>query len=228
MDFNGASSVRSAVAVSVLEREPSVVYSQLGKRLIDVALVVLAAPVALPLIGLILLSVWLEGGCPLYRQSRVGVGGKEFSCWKIRTMVRNADSVLRALIETDPAIAAEWHENQKLARDPRITRVGRFLRRTSLDELPQLWNVLNGTMSLIGPRPFMPNQQGLYAGGRTSAAYYTLRPGISGLWQVSRRNAGSFAERVYYDEEYSRSVSLYEDARILWQTFSVVLRATGV
>lgn len=228
MDFNGASSVQSAVATSVLEREPSVVYSQLGKRLIDVALVVLAAPVAVPLIGLILLAVWLEGGAPFYRQSRVGVGGKEFSCWKIRTMVRDADRVLQTLIETDPAIAAEWHENQKLVRDPRITRVGRFLRRTSLDELPQLWNVLNGTMSLIGPRPFMPNQQGLYAGGRTSAAYYSLRPGISGLWQVSRRNAGSFAERVYYDEEYSRSVSLYEDARILWQTFSVVLRATGV
>ncbi|MCX8508430.1 MAG: sugar transferase, partial [Rhodobacteraceae bacterium] len=105
--------------------------------------------------------------------------------------------------------------------------LGRFLRRTSLDELPQLWNVLNGSMSLIGPRPFLPAQRSLYAAGRP-AAYYELRPGLSGLWQISRRSAGSFAERLAYDEDYGRDIRLTSDLAILWRTFAVVLRATGV
>jgi lipopolysaccharide/colanic/teichoic acid biosynthesis glycosyltransferase len=178
-------------------------------------------------VALILLATWLEGGSPLYLQARVGRGGALFRCWKVRTMVRGADELLARLVEEDDDIAREWHHHQKLTRDPRITRLGRLLRRSSLDELPQLWNVLNGTMSLVGPRPFTPAQRGLYAGGRGDLAYYDLRPGISGLWQVSRRNAGSFAERVSYDEQYGRSVSLLTDLSILWRTFAVVLRATG-
>lgn len=202
-------------------------YSTGGKRLIDLALVVVALPVVVPLIILILLVTWAEGGKPIYRQRRVGLGGQEFSCWKVRTMVQNADRVLADLVARDPEIAAEWHRNQKLARDPRITRLGRFLRRTSLDELPQLLNVLGGSMSLIGPRPFTPDQKPLYADGRDSS-YYRLRPGLSGLWQVSRRSAGSFADRVHYDELYGQQVSLSVDLTILWRTFAVVLRATGL
>jgi lipopolysaccharide/colanic/teichoic acid biosynthesis glycosyltransferase len=142
-------------------------------------------------------------------------------------MVRGADELLARLVEEDDHIAREWLHHQKLTRDPRVTRLGRILRRSSLDELPQLWNVLNGTMSLVGPRPFTPDQRALYAGGRGDLAYYGLRPGISGFWQVSRRNAGSFAERVSFDEQYGRSVSLLTDLSILWRTFAVVLRATG-
>lgn len=198
-----------------------------GKRLIDLALVILALPVVLPLIMLIILVTWAEGGKPLFRQRRVGLNGREFSCWKVRTMVQNADRVLADLVAHDPEIAAEWDKNQKLARDPRITRLGRLLRRTSLDELPQLLNVLGGSMSLIGPRPFTPEQKALYANGNETS-YYSLRPGLSGLWQVSRRNAGSFADRVHYDEIYSRQVSLSADLTILWRTFAVVMRATGV
>ncbi len=216
-DFSSSSRVHAA----------SNIYESVGKRCLDLILVLIAAPVAVPLVALILLATWREGGRPLYVQHRIGRGGKQFRCWKVRTMVQNADRVLAELIVSDPVVAQEWHHNQKLTDDPRITRLGRFLRRTSLDELPQLWNVINGTMSLIGPRPFTPDQRALYAGGH-HAAYYNYRPGLSGLWQVSRRSAGSFAERVAYDEQYCRNVSFLGDAAILWQTLFVVARATGI
>lgn len=203
-------------------------YAGVGKRLFDISFALFTAPVVIPVLALILLATWVDGGRPLYAQPRVGRDGRLFRCWKVRTMVRDADDMLARLMESDAGLAAEWHDRQKLVSDPRITRLGRLLRRASLDELPQLWNVLNGTMSLIGPRPFTPDQQALYADGRRDAAYYRLRPGISGLWQVRRRNAGSFVERVQYDQAYGRSVSLRGDLAILWQTFAVVLRATGL
>lgn len=202
-------------------------YAVFGKRLFDVLLVLLALPVVAPLLAVILFMTWVQGGKPLFVQHRVGLGGKTFRCLKVRTMVKNADRVLADLIARDPAVAREWQTNQKLAKDPRITQLGRFLRRSSLDELPQLLNVLNGTMSLVGPRPFTPEQKSLYADGR-NCAYYALRPGLSGLWQVSRRNAGSFAERVRFDEEYGRKVGLLFDIQIVWRTFSVVLGGTGI
>lgn len=208
-------------------RSASSLYSTVGKRMIDLALVIVALPVVVPVLAVILLATWAEGGRPIYRQRRVGLAGREFLCWKVRTMVQDADQVLADLVARDADVAAEWHKNQKLARDPRITRLGRFLRRSSLDELPQLLNVLNGTMSLIGPRPFTPDQKALYAGGR-DCSYYYLRPGLSGLWQVSRRSEGGFADRIHYDELYSQQLSLSCDAGILWRTFSVVLRATGL
>jgi exopolysaccharide production protein ExoY len=202
-------------------------YAQRGKRLTDLFLITAALPVVLPVFVLILALTMLQGGRPFYSQLRVGRNGQIFRCWKFRTMVPNAEQVLTQLISGDPQIAAEWRRNQKLARDPRITRVGAILRKTSLDELPQLWNVINGTMSLVGPRPFMPDQQPLYREGRMDAAYYSIRPGITGLWQIGRRNAGSFAERVIFDTRYVRSLSLRADLSILFRTVSVVLRATG-
>jgi len=211
-----------------VERMRSPVYGRFGKRLVDLTAVLLMAPVVVPVLALILCATWIQGGKPLYIQKRVGRGGRIFHCWKVRTMVQNAEKVLADLIAADETVAREWHENQKLAKDPRITRLGRFLRRSSLDELPQLWNVVNGTMSLIGPRPFMPEQAPLYANGCHEAAYYQLRPGISGLWQVSRRNAGSFSERVNFDQQYAESLSLGADVAILWRTVAVVLRATGL
>ena len=203
-------------------------YSGVGKRIFDLTVVILSAPLVLPFIALILIVTALDGGKPLYVQRRIGRGGREFLCWKVRTMVHGADEVLAELVRKDPVVASEWAENQKLTKDPRITAFGQMLRRTSLDELPQLWNVLNGTMSLIGPRPFTPDQRAIYACGRGDASYYAMRPGISGLWQVSRRNAGSFAERAHYDEEYGLRLSLGFDLSILWRTLAVVLRATGL
>lgn len=203
-------------------------YATFGKRALDLAMVLISAPIVLPALLLILALTWIQGGKPIYMQRRIGRDGREFHCWKVRTMVQDADQVLDRLVREDDDIAREWALNQKLARDPRITRLGQFLRRSSLDELPQLWNVLNGTMSLIGPRPFTPDQRPLYAQGRPDASYYKLRPGISGLWQVCRRNSGSFAERAHFDEDYSQRMGLAFDLEILWRTVSVVLRATGI
>lgn len=203
-------------------------YPTHGKRLLDLVIVALLLPVALPLIGLILAATALEGGRPLYCQLRVGQGGRLFRCWKVRTMVVDAEGALAVILRDDPAMAAEWCSNQKLAHDPRITRLGAFLRRSSLDELPQLWNVLAGHMSLVGPRPFTPEQQAIYHSGCPDAAYYRLLPGITGLWQVSRRNLGSFAERAHYDTQYCSRLGLMTDLRILWDTVFVVLRATGL
>lgn len=202
-------------------------YATKGKRLFDLSLIILALPVLVPVFILIVGLTMLQGGKPFYSQLRVGRHGRIFRCWKIRSMVPDAERILAELIASDPAIAAEWQRNQKLAKDPRITRFGAILRKTSLDELPQLFNVLNGTMSLVGPRPFMPDQQVLYRDGRGDAAYYRVRPGVTGLWQIGRRSSGTFAERVLFDSRYVRRMSLSEDMSILFRTLGVVLRATG-
>ncbi len=204
------------------------VYAGPGKRARDLCLVVLLLPVVLPLIALIALVTAMGGGQPFYSQLRVGQDGKTFRCWKVRTMVRDADAALARILAENPALAAEWLHSQKLVRDPRVTRFGSFLRKTSLDELPQLWNVANGTMSIVGPRPFTPEQMDLYPGGRGAADYFRMRPGITGLWQVSKRNRSSFAERAVYDSAYFAQLGFLFDLRIIMRTIVVVLRGTGV
>lgn len=198
-------------------------YRRRVKRWIDVALILLAAPFILPLVLLLALLVRRDGGPAFYTQDRVGRGGKTFRLYKLRSMVTDADARLAAHLAADPDMRAEWAESQKLKNDPRITAVGRLLRKTSLDELPQLWNVFKGDMSLVGPRPMMPQQRPLYPG----RAYYRMRPGLTGPWQVSDRNAGSFAGRAEYDTQYLRSMSPLTDLTILVLTFWVVLRGTG-
>jgi lipopolysaccharide/colanic/teichoic acid biosynthesis glycosyltransferase len=203
-------------------------YATTGKRVLDLALVLFMLPVVLPVLVLLTVLSAVDGGRPLYAQERVGRNGRTFLCWKFRTMVPDAEARLQRLLDSDPLLAREWAVNQKLACDPRITRLGAVLRRSSLDELPQLWNVVNGTMSLVGPRPFTPEQSGLYAGGSRDAAYYSLRPGLTGPWQVSRRSLGSFAERAAYDSDYARTISLGRDIGLIFRTALVVLKATGV
>lgn len=203
---------------------PRFSYRRAGKRLLDVALVLALMPVYMPLIGAAAALLYVEGGNPFYRQDRLGKNGARFSLLKLRTMVRDADAKLQKLLEEDPELRREWEVSQKLKSDPRITRVGEFLRRSSLDELPQLWNVLTGDMSLVGPRPMMPEQLPLYG---DPAHYFAVRPGITGLWQVGRRNEGSFADRAKYDTAYFRDLSLTKDLRVLWKTIGVVLRRTG-
>ena len=210
------------------ESASAISYASAGKRALDLVLLMLMSPVILPVMVLLLLVTALTGGTPLYSQDRVGQDGHVFRCWKVRTMVCNADRVLHDLLASDPALAAEWGHKQKLSNDPRITRIGALLRRSSLDELPQLWNVLNGTMSLVGPRPFLPAQRTLYLSGSADAPYYRMRPGLTGLWQISKRSKGTFAERAVYDGEYSQSISLGSDLGILLLTFAVVLRVTCV
>lgn len=198
-------------------------YRRYVKRVFETALIILALPIVVPVIALCMLLISLDGHKPIYTQMRIGAGGKTFRIWKLRTMVHNADAMLQEHLEKNPMAKLEWDATQKLKQDPRITTLGRFLRKSSLDELPQLYNVLNGTMSLVGPRPMMPCQEDSYTG----VAYYRLRPGITGLWQVSDRNECDFVERVRFDNEYDRTVSLGTDLRILIKTVGVVLRATG-
>ncbi len=201
----------------------SQLYRSYGKRALDVALVVLSLPFVLPLIGILALLIALDGHNPFYVQNRVGRHGRIFRIFKLRTMVPNAKASLKDYLAKNSAARAEWDSTQKLRNDPRVTRLGKLLRNTSLDELPQLFNVLRGDMSLIGPRPMMIEQMPLYP----DRAYYMLRPGISGSWQVSDRNATTFAERAIYDSAYNADVSLWTDIKIIFRTFAVVLRGTG-
>lgn len=194
------------------------------KRALDVTLVLLALPAVLPIIVVCAIVVAVGGGQPFYGQVRVGRGGRFFRMWKLRTMVVDADRKLESHLAAHPAARAEWNRSQKLRKDPRVTRFGRFLRRTSLDELPQLWNVLRGDMSLVGPRPMLPEQRALYPG----LAYFALRPGLTGPWQVTERNASSFAVRAEHDDSYNRTLSFGGDVRILAATVGVVLRCTGI
>ena len=199
------------------------VYTHGGKRALDVAIVVLAAPLVLLVVGILALLVALDGGQPFYTQDRVGRNRRHYKIWKLRSMVAGADEKLEGFLACNPEARAEWNKTQKLKSDPRITSFGLFLRRSSLDELPQLWNVLRGDMSLVGPRPMMPAQMALYPG----SAYYDLRPGITGSWQVSARNESSFEDRAKFDTAYGKNVTLAQDARILFATVEVVLKGTG-
>ena len=201
-------------------------YRIVGKRIFDLGLVFLSAPLWAPLIAILWLIARRDGGAGFYGQERVGLNGQKFTCWKLRTMVPHAETVLDEMLAKNPDLAREWQLHQKLQNDPRITRIGAFLRATSLDELPQIWNVLRGDMSLVGPRPFMTDQTSLYtaAGGQ---AYFRLRPGITGLWQVGGRNATAFVDRIDYDDSYYMTVSFGLDIRLILRTFLVVLRSNG-
>ena len=193
------------------------------KRLLDAALVLLAAPFVFPVLALIALIVSLDGHSPIFRQERVGKDGRRFTIFKFRTMQHDAEDMLEQHLRSDPSARAEWDAKQKLAKDPRCTRFGRLLRRSSMDELPQIVNVLIGDMSLVGPRPMMPEQQSLYPG----RSYYNLRPGMTGSWQVSQRNEAEFADRAHYDDQYDSELSFWTDVKILARTLTVVLRGTG-
>lgn len=199
-------------------------YRNVFKRGFDLALLVLTAPLSLPFILLLALAVRIKTGAhPFYTQARVGKNGRIFTMWKLRTMVVDAEQRLADHLAANPEALAEWNRDQKLKNDPRVTRFGRLLRKTSLDELPQLWNVLIGEMSLIGPRPMMEGQKDLYPG----LDYYDLRPGLTGLWQISERNETSFAQRAWFDSQYNIELSPANDMRILAATFTVVLKGTG-
>ena len=198
-------------------------YNRFGKPVFDGVLVIISLPIVLPLIFIAACLVALDGKTPFYWQKRLGKDGREFSILKLRTMMPDADEALESYLRVNPKARLEWEHKQKLLQDPRVTWIGRILRKTSLDELPQLWNVLKGDMSLVGPRPMMGEQRDLYP----SETYYRMRPGITGLWQVSDRNDTSFADRAAYDVEYYRNLSLRQDVSLLIRTFSVVLRGTG-
>jgi undecaprenyl-phosphate galactose phosphotransferase len=163
---------------------------------------------------------YTTGASAVFGHRRIGRKGKEFTCLKFRTMVANADEVLKRLLDNDPDARVAWSKDFKLRHDPRITRIGSFLRKTSLDELPQLWNVLRGDMSLIGPRPIVEDELSRY---EENVGYYLeVRPGMTGLWQVSGRNNVSYDTRVYLDTWYVKNWTLWYDVVVLLKTLKVV------
>jgi len=204
---------------------------RIGKRMFDILAVLLGLLVLSPLLLLLLLFTWVcirisSPGPVFYSQKRVGRNGRHFSAWKLRTMVVDAEAALEKYLQKHPEKRDEWDRNQKLQADPRILPgIGNFLRISSLDELPQLWNVLRGDMSLVGPRPFMPEQTGLY--GDRLDLYYKVRPGVTGMWQISGRNHTTFEERANLDAYYVRNWSFWLDVFILGRTVKTVLFREG-
>jgi Undecaprenyl-phosphate galactose phosphotransferase WbaP len=180
----------------------------------------------LPILLLLAMLIKLDSRGPIfYSQTRIGRAGKSFQAIKFRTMAVNADQLLEHYLQRQPELRTLWQQDHKLKKDPRLTRVGRWLRRTSLDELPQLWNVLKGEMSLVGPRPIIAEEISRY--GDKYPLYTRVKPGLTGLWQVSGRNNISYAERVNLDAYYVRNWSVWLDAYILLRTPWVVLTAEG-
>jgi Undecaprenyl-phosphate galactose phosphotransferase WbaP len=199
---------------------------RLTKRLADLMLTIVGGLLILPILLLIAAAVKLSSRGPVfYSQERLGQDGRRFRAWKFRTMVPNADAALAEYLRKHPEMQVEWAQYHKLKVDPRVTSVGRWLRKTSLDELPQLWNVLMGEMSLVGPRPIVNAEIVKY--GPAFAMYESVVPGITGLWQVSGRNNTSYEQRIDFDQSYIRNWSLRMDAQILLATIDVVLRRRG-
>jgi Undecaprenyl-phosphate galactose phosphotransferase WbaP len=197
-----------------------------AKRAMDLALTVVGGAFVLPVLALLALLVRLDSRGPVfYPQDRLGKDGTRFRALKFRTMHGDGEQRLRAVLASDPRRAAEYAEYHKLSDDPRVTRVGRLLRKYSLDELPQLWNVLRGEMSLVGPRPYLERE--IPAMNRQSHVILRAMPGMTGLWQVGDRNATTFDARVTTDVHYVRNWSPWLDVWVLARTFGVVLGGTG-
>ena len=222
-EMNGSRAAAKPSVVSVTQPNGAGVYRNIFKRVLDFAFVVIVLPFSLPVMVGLALVIARDGHNPFFWNVRVGKGGKTFKMLKFRTMVPGAERLLAEHLAADPSAREEWDATQKLKCDPRITSFGRFLRKTSVDELPQLWNVLIGEMSLVGPRPMLPEQREMYPG----AAYFFMRPGITGMWQVSDRNDVEFARRADFDKEYSENMSFFSDIGLLAKTFKVVLKGTG-
>lgn len=196
-----------------------------AKIVADLILSALLIIVLSPVMSVIAFFVAIDGGPVLYRHRRIGRGGRPFDCLKFRSMVMNADQVLATRLARDPAARLEWADTQKLKHDPRVTRMGRILRATSLDELPQIFNVLRLEMSLVGPRPIVETELPRY--GRNVSYYLQARPGVTGLWQVSGRSNTSYSRRVALDAWYVKNWRFWRDIVILFRTVSVVVRRDG-
>jgi exopolysaccharide production protein ExoY len=211
--------------------DPAIVFASMRangrlKRAFDIV-ASLGGLIALsPILATVAVLIWLgDRGPVLYGHRRVGRQGRTFQCWKFRSMVRNGDAVLAAHLAANPEADREWRETQKLAKDPRVTPLGRIIRKLSIDELPQLWNVLVGDMSIVGPRPITRAELDRY--GKDRRYYLLVRPGITGLWQVSGRSNTSYERRIQLDRSYLENWSYAQDVSILLKTLPAVLRSEG-
>ncbi len=196
------------------------------KRMLEVFLILLSAPITLSICVVLAVCVVLSSPGPIFfSHRRIGRNGIFFSMWKFRTMCENSAEVLEHHLALHPEEREEWNKLHKLRNDPRVTPLGRFLRRSSLDELPQLWNVLTGRMSLVGPRPIVAAEAEKY--GADFAYYLAVKPGVTGLWQASGRSTLTYDERVALDRRYVEEWSLLGDLRILFRTFTKVVNSDG-
>ncbi len=196
------------------------------KRTLDLCIAISALVFLMPFMAFAAIMVRLaDGGPSLFSQERIGRNGQTFRCYKFRSMITNSQEVLDELLATDPVAAAEWAADQKLRNDPRITKIGAFLRKTSLDELPQLINVIRGEMSIVGPRPIIQAEIPRY--GRAFNDYISVRPGLTGLWQVSGRNDTTYPQRVAMDRHYARTNTVVGDIGIILRTIPAMLFSRG-
>jgi lipopolysaccharide/colanic/teichoic acid biosynthesis glycosyltransferase len=197
-----------------------------SKWLLDLVLIVAALPALVFLLISIAVAIKLDSAGPvLYSQTRLGRGGAQIKLWKFRSMSVDAEEILQAHLERNPAATHEWEAHRKLRVDPRVTRIGKILRRTSLDELPQVWNVLRGDLSLVGPRPILPDEASLY--GDDLESYLVALPGLTGLWQISGRNDLPFYDRIALDLYYVQNWSIWLDVNILLTTILAVFQGRG-
>ncbi|WP_247637169.1 sugar transferase [Methylobacterium sp. 37f] len=214
------------VAQAVLPLEQPQRLERVAKRSLDIGVAGTALFLLLPLLLLIGLLVWAgDHKTPIFRHTRIGRGGRRFGCLKFRSMVTDGDAVLRAHLAANPAAQREWEKTRKLIHDPRVTPLGSVLRKTSLDELPQLVNVLRGEMSLVGPRPIVSAEIERYGAAFTTC--FSVTPGVTGLWQVSGRSDCTYAERVALDLEYATRWSFSRDIVIMLRTIPAVLAQRG-
>lgn len=196
------------------------------KRFLDLTLLVLSSPLIIPLMLLLCILVKFSSKGPIfYGHKRIGKNDKPITTWKFRSMVVDADKRLQELLEKNPEMKKEWNENQKLEHDPRVTRIGEFLRKTSLDELPQLFNILTGSMSFVGPRPIVENEKKKY--GDKFRYIFSVTPGLSGMWQISGRSSTGYEERIMLDTYYIQNWSIWLDIWIILQTCVVVITRKG-
>lgn len=200
-------------------------FNRFIKRLFDFVTASILLILLSPLFVFLYFKITCDGGPIVYGHTRIGMDGKKFKCYKFRSMVVNSQEILENLLASDPEAKAEWDKDFKLKNDPRITKIGHFIRKASIDELPQLWNVLKGNMSLVGPRPVTESELERY--NHYVKYYLSVRPGITGLWQVSGRSNTSYTERIRLDVRYIISWSLLQDFIILFKTVYVVLLKKG-
>ena len=199
--------------------------SKITKRAFDIIGASILLILTCPLLFFIGYKITRDGGKAFYSHKRVGRNGNKFNCYKLRSMINNSSEVLAEILKNDPIAKIEWDKDHKLKNDPRITPIGNFIRNTSLDELPQLWNVVRGEMSLVGPRPIVDAELEKY--GEDVTYYLMVRPGMTGLWQVSGRNDVDYERRVYFDSWYVKNWSLWNDIVILIKTINVVFKRSG-
>ncbi|UWS06140.1 sugar transferase (plasmid) [Phaeobacter inhibens] len=224
-DVTNFDNLRSPVGCEQAAPRRMGLYAMIGKRLLDILLALILFPVLSPVIALLWMISRRDGGPGFFGHTRIGKDGTPFTCWKIRTMIHGAEDVLAEHLKTDAKAAQEWARDRKLSRDPRITNLGLFLRRSSLDELPQIWNVLRGDMSFVGPRPIVRCELSKY--GSAAPIYLSQKPGITGLWQVSGRNDVSYEDRVSFDIDYLERRTFGFDIKLILLTGLSVIGRTG-